>query len=229
MFMNRVQTVTQKHYRVKNLDQNPNWLHEPPTGPASAPGAPRRACVRVVANPTPYRGRAARPYLSLRLSCRGAPAAVSQPHAARPRAPNLACPLTPCALCRAPLGALPRACRRPNRRIVAECCVRQRRVVGVRARSCARSAARLATEAHCIVIQLPSCLATLVTIQNFVLQPNCPQPCLSACNTLTVLQYSSKPKHHLAIQFPQPSLLLLAIQLQYYNTNFFFFFNITGQ
>ena len=39
--MNRVQTVTQKHYRVKNPGQNPNWLYEPQTGPASAPGAPR--------------------------------------------------------------------------------------------------------------------------------------------------------------------------------------------
>ena len=41
--MKRVQTVTQKHYRVKNPGQKPNWLHEPPTGPASTLGAPRRA------------------------------------------------------------------------------------------------------------------------------------------------------------------------------------------
>ena len=41
--MNRVQTATQKHYRVKNPGQKPNWLHEPPTGPTSAPSAPRRA------------------------------------------------------------------------------------------------------------------------------------------------------------------------------------------
>ena len=60
--------------------------------------------------------------------------------------------------------------------------------MGVYARSCARSAVRLAAQAHCIVIQLPSRLATLVTIQNFVLQPN-----LASCNTLAIqiLQYNS--------------------------------------
>ena len=32
--MNRVQTVTQKHYRVEKPGQKPNRVHEHPTGPA---------------------------------------------------------------------------------------------------------------------------------------------------------------------------------------------------
>ena len=62
MFMNRVHTVTQKHSRVKNLGQKPNWLHEPPTGPASAPGHAQAV-----------HGRA---HWAL-ASCRSSPSAVS--------------------------------------------------------------------------------------------------------------------------------------------------------
>ena len=104
--MNRVQTATQKHYRVKNPGQKPNWLHEPPTGPASAPGAPRRARVGVMASPAPYRGRAARPYRSLWLPCRRPQRPCRRPQrpcrSLMPRAPA-----RPAALARSPSTRLP--------------------------------------------------------------------------------------------------------------------------
>ena len=68
------------------------------------PGA--GACLFVVASQAPYRGRAALPYCSLRLPCRGALTPYRRHSATRP-----------CALCRArrALRALPRA---PARRAV---------------------------------------------------------------------------------------------------------------
>ena len=100
MFMNRVHTVTQKHYRVKNPGQKPNWLHEPPTGPASAPGAPRLArswsCRgrpgRVVAEPPGpvaaqgchVAAQPARPYTPAHSLV---PPAAARPRAPAPRAP----------------------------------------------------------------------------------------------------------------------------------------------
>ena len=83
------------------------------------------------------------------------------------------------------------------------------RIVGVCARSCARCATRLAVKAHCIVIQLPSRLATLVTIHYVYCDTN-GQPsshCPSCCVTIQflciktqslsplafLLQYSSFP------------------------------------
>ena len=92
MFMNRVHTVTQKHSRVKNPGQKPNWLHEPPTGPASTPGHAQAA-------------RPARP--------RPAPRAPkpSAPHAHGCRARLLVrTPRAPCACCLPPAACrLPRA------------------------------------------------------------------------------------------------------------------------
>ena len=56
--MNSVYLVTQEKYRVKNQVEKPSRLHEPPTGPASAPGSPRHAhACRVVASPAPCRGQ----------------------------------------------------------------------------------------------------------------------------------------------------------------------------
>ena len=119
--MNRVHTVTQKHYRVKNPGQKPNWLHEPPTGPASAPGAPRRArlwpcCGRpgnVVAEP-PGRVAAqpARPYTPAHPLV---PPVATRPRASacaaqRPPAPSVSLPFLP----RAPRPAAHSACLRAH-------------------------------------------------------------------------------------------------------------------
>ena len=99
--MNRVQTVTQKHYRVKNPGQNPNWLHEPQTGPASAPGGPRHAQARPGRAPTPCAPRlpaASMPCLPhalvrLYLAYRARPRAPSQSAHARavPALPSACC------------------------------------------------------------------------------------------------------------------------------------------
>ena len=103
--MNRVQTVTQKHYRVKNPDQDPNWLHKPQTGPASAPGAPRHAQAARPRALTPRVSHA--PCLPAARSCRAVPCRSPAPRAsARPRAPA-----RPCPACR----ARPRASARPAR------------------------------------------------------------------------------------------------------------------
>ena len=94
--MNRVQTVTQKHYRVKNPGQNPNWLHEPQTGPASAPGAPRRAPCLPMPRTLPV------PAAQAPRACPVRPVRPA-PSARQPsRAPAAACPARPLAL---------RACR----------------------------------------------------------------------------------------------------------------------
>ena len=96
--------MTQKHYRVKNPGQNPNWLHEPQAGPASAPGAPRHAQAspgRAPRAPTPC---ASRPH-AVRLA-RPALACCALPPARLPRAPApasrvRASPVTPCSSVRA--------------------------------------------------------------------------------------------------------------------------------
>ena len=84
MFMNRVHTVTQKHSRVKNPGQKPNWLHEPPTGPASAPG-------HAQATPRPRACRA--PAAHCRAPPRVLPRPTARPAAhCLPRAPTPSAP-----------------------------------------------------------------------------------------------------------------------------------------
>ena len=65
--MNSVHLVTQEKYGVKNQVEKPSRLHEPPTGPACAPGTRTRAVSwpaqrRVLAKGWSYRGRGSRPY-----------------------------------------------------------------------------------------------------------------------------------------------------------------------
>ena len=97
MFMNRVHTVTQKHSRVKNPGQKPNWLHEPPTGPASAPGHAQAA-------------RPARPRPAPRAPTPSAPRA----HACRARL-LVRTPRAPCACCLPPAARVRCAPRAPAR------------------------------------------------------------------------------------------------------------------
>ena len=139
--MIRVQTVTQKHYRVKNPGQKPNRLHEPPTGPASTPGAPRRARACPCCSQPSVVSWPGCPALSQPLGAVSqAPTAVSQPHAARPRAPSNACPLAQYALARSPSTPAPAtrlrlACPAPSaQRPAPACCLHALRA------SCARPA-----------------------------------------------------------------------------------------
>ena len=104
--MNRVQTVTQKHYRVEKPGQKPNRLHEPPTGPASAPGARARA----VSWPAQRRIVAELPGRIAATGCR-----VMAPQCRIASIVSLAPAAVPRAPCPAPLRALPRA---PARRAV---------------------------------------------------------------------------------------------------------------
>ena len=92
--MNRVQTVTQKQYRVENQVENPSRVHKQPTGPVGPAFAHRlRARGRVVG--------------SLAVSWSG-PSAVSQRFARASRTS------APCAL----LGP---ACREPRALVSASC------------------------------------------------------------------------------------------------------------
>ena len=92
--MNRVQMVTQKHYRVEKPGQKPNRLHEPPTGPANALGARARGCV--VASPTPCHGRDPGRVAGAGRRIVGAASAVSQCAVLRARlpCPGLSCDTT---------------------------------------------------------------------------------------------------------------------------------------
>ena len=85
--MNRVQTVTQKHYRVEKLGQRPSQVHEHQNWPSWHPGTPR--CTQAWSysgRAWPCRGRGPRPYRSSRLPCHGAPAPYCRHSAARPYA-----------------------------------------------------------------------------------------------------------------------------------------------
>ena len=112
--------MTKKHYRVKNPGQNPTWLHEPQTGPTSAPGAPRpcpgRSCparsVRPTARPRRAYPCACRPLLVRPTRCCRAPAV--RPYLPRPLCtPTPAHRALPSPACRTPCApsALP---ARPN-------------------------------------------------------------------------------------------------------------------
>ena len=191
--MNRVQTVTQKHYRVEKPGRKTRQVHEHQNWPNWPPRHAR--CAQAWSyrgRAWPCRGRGPRSYCSSRLPCRSA----------HPRAPG-----------RRAARSVPRA---PTRRVVrvasapasyrGHSAARQRRVVGVCARSCAHCAARLAAQAHCIVIQLPIRLATLVTIHYVYCDTN-GQP-----SSLPQSQYT---RLHCDTNCPQPSLLQYnpAIQL----------------
>ena len=81
--MNRVQTVTQKHYRVEKPGRKSSWVHEYPTGPACAHKP--RARGRVVGGlAVSWPGPPAVSQLSAR--CRAPPA--SRPALRLPRAPR---------------------------------------------------------------------------------------------------------------------------------------------
>ena len=101
--MNRVQTVTQKHYRVEKPGQNQASCTSTKTGPASPAYAhrphPGRACVAVSCAVWPCHGRAPRPcrrpawlYRStcrvhLRVACFARPPACSAPACAARQRP----------------------------------------------------------------------------------------------------------------------------------------------
>ena len=176
------------------VHKHQNWHNWPPGTPRHAQAWSNRG------RAWPCRGRGPWLYRSSRLPCRSIHPRAPARRAARavPRAlAHLAS--RPCAPCR--------ACRRRPSAVSWRSAAHQRRVVGVCVRSCARYAARLAAQAHYIVIQLPSRLATLVTIhfciaiqfgllhpfpatiQNIVLQYNFMQPShlqYKSCNAILV-------------------------------------------
>ena len=181
--------------------RKPSQVHKHKNWPNWPPGTPR--CAQAWSyrgHAWPCRGRGPWSYRSSRLPCRSAHQRAPARSAARavPCSPARLAP-RPCASCC--------ACRRRPSVVSWSSAARQRRVVGVCTHSCARCAARLAAQAHCIVIQLPSRLATLVTIhfciaiqfgllhpfpatiQNIVLQYNFMQPShlqYKSCNTILV-------------------------------------------
>ena len=204
--MNRVQTVTQKHYRVKNPVQNPNWLHEPLTGPASAPGVPRRAhACRVVASPAPCHGQG--PVVSWprpgrivaeapgriamlravsQTQCRSSLRAVLPPAAypAHPRAPSARTPV--------PLTCAPALCRAAPH---------ARAPTAPHARPAQRPCAYLRAQpmlyrglaGHCIAIQSNLALAPQSQYKILYCNTNCPLalPSLSQYNCYVAIQFFS--------------------------------------
>ena len=151
--MNRVQTVTQKHYRVEKPDKKPSRLYEPPTGPTG------QACAH---RPRPGRARA---WLCRGRSGRvvaGPPGSVAGQHG------RIAASLPRPSAQRQHLLA-PGACCAPSAVSWAQCRGRQRRVVAVRARRHGRIVVCLAT--HCPASNSPSRRNTLYCIV-MQFQPN---------------------------------------------------------
>ena len=101
---------------------------------------------------------------------------------------------------RAPACAPARAARqRPAPARPAPCTPRTcaQRLPSLRPAPCRCYSGRIAIQTccplNCIAIQFPHSLTTSVTIQSIVLRYNPCQPTLLSCNTITVLQYNSKP------------------------------------
>ena len=192
-------TMTQKHYRVKNPGQKPNCLHEPPTGLANAPEAPRRARAR------PCRGQPSAvswlgcPVVSQpQAAVSQAPAAVSQPHVVP--APSTRVP-APCAPACTPASAARLRLERP---------APSARLLPVRA------------------LRVPRLAACAPRTPTYAPQRPCPAPCrgpvtvLQYNQALPQSQYSelycdtNQPPASL-LQY-NPSSLFPAIQYLYCNT-----------
>ena len=173
--MNRVQPVTQKHYRVKNPGQKPNWLHEPPTGPASAPEARRPSCI--VAETRPYRGRGP----GRVVACMAVSQAPSRSCCSAARAPQ----------CSAPLRRVlaPQRPYRGRRRCVAARYAARQAAVSLAVSRYSPASCPLPTTIHLSVLRhtfQPS-LATSVTIQILYCDTALIPAAILSCNTLSKL------------------------------------------
>ena len=203
--MNRVQTVTQKQYRVEKLGRKPTQVHEHQNWPSWAhPGAHRHAQARArLAVSWPQRRLvvgANRP--CRRRSCCVAalvPRSVARlphPPTASPCARALARPTRPLApfasrpaLCRSALAAVSQALLRAAGRVVGADCAPSCRVLGcLTIHPCLKPSSGHNTLRY-IVIQKLSSLSSLCHNTAGILQYNIPTAHLS-CNTLPLLQYS---------------------------------------
>ena len=120
--MNRVQTVTQKQYRVEKLGRKPSQVQEHPAGPAGTPRcALARPGARMAARRRWYRGRVPTVSWLRPWPCHGLHGRIAGPLSAvsQCRAPS-----APCARpCRAPVRLRPVhvPCRRHNARPCRRC------------------------------------------------------------------------------------------------------------
>ena len=221
MFVNRVQTVTQKHHRVENRFEKPSLVHGHPASPA---GTPRCALARPGARMAALswsgpdrvmeRGRPCRRPQWLYRSIPVARPARFRQHPPRPT-PQRQRLLAP-RLLRAQrrfVGAMPHA-PVPCRGCV---CVHAWPYRGLPRDT------------------VPSRLATLVTIQYVYCDTNAQSSSLpllqyypAYCNTILpyILQYNPRLTNCIAIQFPSLQYKLGSSKFPNFCTNFFFRFSL---
>ena len=126
--MNRVQTVTQKHYRVEKPGRKTSQVHEHQNWPSWHPGAPR--CEQAWSyrgRAWPCRGRGPLPYRSSRLPCRSAARVPLRAVSSVP------CPAPQRRVAGAPVPYRGRSDAR-QRRVVGVCARRHGRITGAKPR-----------------------------------------------------------------------------------------------
>ena len=243
----RVQTVTQKYHQVEKQSKKPSRVHKHPASPA---GTPRCALARPGARMAVVSWSCPRPCRAKGPAVSQASVAVSQLQCRSPRAHPPA-PSAPAPAPARPARSLaqPTASPAPYRgspasRIAGPSAVSQRPLAiswaGTRARP-APSLSSSIIQHFCIAAPKTSltkppqsrykfCIVTLPVHPTYC---NTIFPAFPAfsCNTSSciAIQFSSSQAAQATIQMLccntifQHSLLLLAIQFQYYNTKFFFF------